>query len=348
MPKMEERLKILENVIEIEGIETQEIKLEYACHKYSSKKNNIYHISLNGKHLSKRDPYRIKYKCVMCESLHIVGVTQFLRKINKCSYRCNLCCKDVTHQKINKSITNMSLTDKKEESVKLFQEQDDDFKEDFFRSHLTSDDYKRICKNLISLENGKRMIDANLEYWPIFKTSNQMLFTSVFYDKANDMILKANQPIMKCDTCSKTWRAKSLHRFKNCYKILCTDCTLCNKTFKIRQTQNNINQTILYQSKLEMKFIRWCNSHNKTVRNGPTLSYKFDGKIHRYKVDFMIDDILIEIKDHQLNLQQISSEKWKAKEKAVYKEIEKGIYSKYYLITPQNWVHCLNKLLQVK
>lgn len=340
---MEERLKILENVIEIEGIQIQEIKLEYTCHKFSSKKSNIYHITLNGKHLSKRDPYRIKYKCVTCESPHVVGVTQFLRKINKCSYRCNLCCH--IEKTTNHSIKDMSLPDKKEESVKLFQDQDDNFKDGFFRGRLTTDDYKRVCKNLISLENGKRMIDENLEYWPIFKRNNQMLFSSVFYDKANDMILKPNQPIMKCDNCRKQWRAKSLHRFKNCYKILCTDCsTLCNKTFKIKQIQNNINQTILYQSKLQMKFIKWCTSHNKTVRNGPILPYEYDGNMYRYQVAFMIDDILIEIKDEIKD----HTEKWKAREEAVYKEIEKGIYNKYYLITPKNWVHCLNELLQVK
>jgi hypothetical protein len=80
------------------------------------------------------------------------------------------------------------------------------------------------------------------------------------------------------------------------------------------------------------------------VRNGPILPYEYDGNMYRYQVAFMIDDILIEIKDEIKD----HTEKWKAREEAVYKEIEKGIYNKYYLITPKNWVHCLNELLQVK
>ena len=60
---MDERLKILNNIIEIRKdnipIEIKNIKLEFSCNKYSSKKNSIYHITLNDKHLSKKDTFNI-------------------------------------------------------------------------------------------------------------------------------------------------------------------------------------------------------------------------------------------------------------------------------------------------
>lgn len=349
---MEERQKIIDNILEILDtdnniIKINDIKLEFSCNKYSSKKNSIYHISLNEHHLSKKDSYRIKYKCISCESIHIVGTTQFIRKINKCSYRCSLCCnKDFYTSYI--PFSKKSLIEQKEEGIKVFNDLDEEFKENYFKYHLTDNDYKRISQHLISIENGKRIINDTLEFWPIFKTNNQMLFTSVFYDKVNDMIIRANQPIMKCQNCYNTWRCKTIEKYKNMHKIMCKDCSLCNNIFKIRTTQNNIHNIILYQSKLELKFIEWCNNSGITVINGPLIPYYFDGKERKYKIDFQVNDILIEIKDNHIwHLNQVVSGKWKAKEDAVYNEINKGLYKEYYMITPKNWVQNLNKIKQL-
>jgi hypothetical protein len=367
---MEERLKIIHNILSVTDENNQDtninnIKLEFSCNKYSSKKNNIYHITLDGRHLSKRDKYKIKYKCVTCENIHVVGVTQFLRKVNKCSFRCNLCCNKEDNKRLQHSyylqskVTNedcdknsqetikKSLIDLHKDSIKLFEGYDDDFKDRYFQYHLTNDDYFRISKNIVSLQNGK-YDPNNLEFWSIFKTNNQMLFTSVFYDKNNNTIIKADQPIMKCDNCGSIWRAKLLERYKNHYKILCTDCTLCNKTFKIRTTKNNVNEQILYQSQLELKFIKWCNDNNITLQNGPTIFYDFEGKTRKYKVDFQINDLLIEIKDNHIwHQQQLQSGKWSAKECAVNNELSKNKYKEYYLITPKNWMNSLNKIKSV-
>jgi hypothetical protein len=356
---MDERLKIVNNILEITDenknpLEINDIKLEFSCNKYSSKKNSIYHVILNEKHLSKRNKYNIKYRCVACNTIHIVGTTQFLRKIAKCSHRCNICVNTDENKRQVHSISlksrnnvdvplqkprNLSLQELREESLRAFEEYDDDFKENYYKNHLTDDDYKRISKNIISIQNGKFTLQE-LEFWSVFKTNNQMLFTSLFYNKANDTIIQANQPILKCDNCIQEWRAKGLGKFKNCYKILCKDCTLCNRTYKIRNTQNCIRECVLYQSQLEYKFISWCNNSGIIVRNGPIIPYDFDGKSRKYRVDFQIDNILIEIKDNHIWQQGI----WKAKEDAVKAEIEKAVYEDYYLITPQNWVQSLNKL----
>lgn len=362
---MEERLKILNNIIEIlednNPIEIKNKKLEFSCNKYSSKKNNIYHITINDKHVSKKDTYKIKYKCITCDNIHIVCTTQFIRKINKCSHRCNLCCNKEENKRLNHSLyfrtTNdiikeekkqKTLLELKEESEKLFDEYDDDFKATYELNHLTNDDYKRISKNIISIQNGKYKLE-DLEYWPVFKTNNQMLFSSIFYNKANDIVIRANQPILRCDNCNNEWRASKLEKFKNCYKIFCSACLLCNKTFKIRRTTNSINDIILYQSKLEFKFITWCNNNSLIVKNGPILKYNFENKERNYKVDFVINDLLIEIKDNHIWYKNdIKSGKNAAKIKSAMNEIEKGNYKDYYLITPDVWVKTLNLIIKSK
>lgn len=337
---MEERQKIINNITEITKdnipIEIQSIRLDFSCNKYSSKKNSIYHITLNDKHVSKKDAFHIKYKCITCEANHIVGTTQFLRKINKCSYRCSLCVNKDEVKQI--PILPLSLREQKTESDVLFDEYDDDFKDTYYSYHLTDEDYKRVSKNIISLQNGKYKIE-DLEYWAVFKTNNQMLFSSVFYDKANDLIIKANQPILRCENCGNDWRAKTLEKFKNCHKILCSSCTLCNKTFKIRTTKNCVNDSILYQSKLELNFINWCNNNSIIVKNGPTIPC-----IERkYKVDFRINDLLIEIKGNKNDTKLGKND---AKINAVKEAIEKGMYKEYYLITPDVWVNTLKTIKQ--
>lgn len=359
---MEERKKIIDNIIEITDennniLKDPDILLDFSCNKYSSKKNSIYHITLNGKHLSKKNNHRIKYKCCSCENIHIIGVTQFLRKVNKCSYRCNLCCNkdDVKRQNHrcyfqnietdNKNVvTQKSLIDQKIESEKLFEEYDDDFKINYFRNHLTLEDYNRISSNVMGIQNGNIAL-ANLEYWPIFKTNNQMLFSGIFYDKVNDIIVRGNQPVMKCENCQNIWRAKQLHKFKNCHRILCNNCTLCNKTFKIRLMKNIINEPIIYQSQLELKFISWCANNNIILKNGPTILYMFENKQRKYRVDFQIGEILIEIKDNHIwHRNQVESGLWKAKELAIQQEIENKKYKYYYVIMPKNWICSLNNI----
>jgi hypothetical protein len=146
-----------------------------------------------------------------------------------------------------------------------------------------------------------------------------MCFSSVIYDKITKNIFKADQPIMKCDNCLKPWRCKSLEKFKNDYKLLCPECKLCNRTIKIHSIQNINNEIIIYQSKLELKFIRWCNNNNILVNNC--------SNILSGKVDFQINDYLIEIKG------------------LIWHKDDYKPQKNYFFITPQNWNQQTKELL---
>lgn len=236
----------------------------------------------------------------------------------------------------------------KEESLLLFNINNDAYKKNYFNFHLNESDYKRISTNLISLQDTKFNKIIDYEYWPIYKVSNQMEFTSVMYSKSTNTIFKANCPILKCDICKENWRAKSLEKFKNNVKIMCKECSLVNKTFKIRTTHNCNNKLILYQSKLELKFINWCNNNNIVIDNGPRVPYFFENKNRIYKVDFQVKNILIEIKDdHIWHQNDTNSGKWKAKEDAAKKLIKINEYCDYYLIKPNNWDEYLDKINKI-
>ena len=175
-----------------------------------------------------------------------------------------------------------------------------------------------------------------------------MIFTSVMYNKNDNTIFKADQPIMKCDNCDNNWRAKSLEKFKNDIKIMCKDCSCVNKLFNIKASTNINKEKILYQSKLELKFINFCNDNNIVVTNGPKIKYNFNDKERTYKVDFQVKKYLIEIKDeHIWHKNEIDSGKWGAKEKAAKIYIKENNLEGFFFITPKNWNQYTSKLIKI-
>lgn len=333
------RDQILDSIIEVKEKKTNIIipilnkELKFESSKYSSTKENIWHLFINDIKIKKTSEYLISYKCLSCNQINIVGTTQFLRKIRQCKtqcYQCNIKLNnEVCHEKL-------SLLDIYQKSIKEFESFPDQYTNTYFLSHLSTDDYNRIKKNIISIGNGKYSNMDEYEFWPIYKINNQMKFSSVLYDKINNIIFKIDQPIMKCDNCDKDWRCKSLESFENCYKILCPDCKTCNKIFNIRSIKNNNNEIILYQSKLELKFINWCNSNNIIIKNG---SYINDDR--KYRFNFEINDILIVIKDLHSGL-------WESKKNAINNYIEKkGTLQKIFLLTPNNWNQMLTEIKNI-
>jgi hypothetical protein len=348
-----------------EMIIIDKIECKLFTNKYSAKKASIWCLFINNNQIKKKDNLIFCYKCIYCQAQHSIGTTQFLRKINRNVARCYLCR---NHDETKRLIQSKLMTDnninkdifiKKQEEIKIqndyhiirnqsiadFNKMDDDYQASYYSSHLTQDEYQRILKNLKSLGNDKYSDFANYEYWPIYKSPNQMLFTHMFYDKKNNTIFKDHQPIIKCDNCKQYWRAKDLIKFKNDIKIFCKDCSLTNKTFKIRRTNNVNNNIVLYQSKLELKFINWCNNNNVLVINGPIIKYNFNGD-KTYRVDFQIGNDLVEMLNRKIHRNDVKSGKWDEKKKAVDNLIKNKVYNNFYLITPSNWNDMLKKLIK--
>jgi hypothetical protein len=350
----------IDSIVQIQNKKTKEFipilskNLLIENSKYSSTKEEIVHLFINNEKITKSSDYYFTYLCSNCNTENGIGSTQILRKIRKKNFsKCFDCSLKEHNGKPGHNLPKVietKVTYTKEEfhelSKKEFENMDDLFKHSFILSHLTEADYARILPNILSFENGNKTDLNNYDFWSVYKVNNQMRFSSVLYDKINKCIFKANQPIIRCDHCEKNWRCKSLEKFKNSLKLLCPDCTLCNRTFKIRSSKNLNNEIILYQSKLELKFIEWCKSQNFLVTNGPSIQYDFHDKIKKYKVDFQIDDILIEIKDfHIWHKNKVESGQWSKKENAVNNYILEHGLRRFFFITPNNWNQMCKELV---
>ncbi len=343
-------------------IPISKITVDFGHNKYSAKKLAVWRVIINGCRLVRKDALKFDYNCPTCSAKQQLIPISLMRKVNKCSLECVQCVNlnddkrqshsDNFHTYADRSVNMpkkpITYIEKRDASLEKFSQMDEEYKSKYFAFHLTQEDYARLLPRIQSFQNGKVTDFANIEYWPVYNSLNQMNFTHIMYNRQTQTVFKPHQPILKCDNCQSTWRAKSLEVYKNHLQVNCRTCSLTNTIFRIRTTNNNLNELITYQSKLELKFIKWCDTNGITARNGPVLPYEFNGKQTTYRVDFVVGRILVEIKDnHDYKLghkNQLETGKWQAKESKARAVVAQGHYDDFMLIDPKNWLASLKTL----
>lgn len=358
-------------------------------HKYSNTKAPLYRFFFNKNSvdnftefeeniITRNNNYNVTYKCIKCDSIHKVALNNVLRKINNNITNCKI-CKEYEELKrnnqsnklktyyynlknnINQNIRyqdkiEIKLLDKLIDDREKFDNYDSEFKENYFRRNMDNKEFEYIRKKIITIQNKKFLMTDDFIYYPCVSISNQTRFCPYLYSKSNNNIQKLVNLEFKCENCSSVFISKNLHSHKNKIKALCKDCNLTNNIFKIRSYKNLANETICYQSKFELKFIRYCNENKILLINGPKISYNRanSNKLHSYRVDFAIPKLklLIEIKDNHIwHRDQVTSGKWEEKVKGVDNFLQNKdfyndvIYEKYIIIFPKNYIHeCKNIL----
>lgn len=387
--KIELNEKKNNNILKIwENDDLDFFSINKITHKYSNTKVPLYRFFYNKNNTSdfynyeeniitRNNHYNITYKCINCNSIHKVALNNILRKINNNIIKCRICKEYEEMKKENqsikmkmhyyniknnitktiKNITNeFNLLDKLNNDKNKFYDYDSDFKENYFKRNMDNKEFEYIRKKIISIQNKKFIMNDDFIYYPCVSISNQTRFCPYLYSKVNNNIEKIVNIELKCENCSNIFFSKDLHSHKNKIKALCKDCNLTNNVFKIRSYKNLANESICYQSKFELKFIRYCNENKILLINGPKINYlrENSNKSHSYKIDFAIPKIklLIEIKDNHIwHRDQVKSGKWDEKVKGVENFLQNKnnynnvIYEKYIVIYPKNYLYeCKNIL----
>lgn len=201
---------------------------KYTSNKYSSIGNKIWRLNINNNDITKNSPYNISYKCLTCSKEKTISCIQFMRKLNKEHPEYCYFCRNTNEQKRNKQSQIMkqlysgkyqvkqkiinSIIDKYNKSIENFNYLDNDKKIQYFKKHLTLEEYNHIKQHIISICDGTIMKNEFDKYifFPIYHSSNQMKYTSVLYDISNNIIIKPNKPILKCEICQEQWKSKNL------------------------------------------------------------------------------------------------------------------------------------------
>jgi DNA-directed RNA polymerase subunit RPC12/RpoP len=370
---MDDKIKTLvEHIILIEDksgikINYRKIDVKKVSNKYSNTKIPIYKFEIDDKLISRNNSLQVSYKCLECQRINKVALNNIVRKMNKSIWKCRICKEEdedkrKTHSKFLKD-NNPQTTDYRKPipikktlreiidvSFQEFDEMDFDYIDKYFTKHLTKEEFDYIKPHIISIQNDKFKKEEldTFEYLPALKCNNQTLFTPMFYDHSRDGFEKPIYLKYKCQKCQNDFVNRDLWIQKNRIKILCKECSFCNETFRIRGDKNILNQRITYQSKLELKFIKFCAEKNIIVVDGQKLNYNWNGKNRKYIVDYYLPDLkmLIELKDdHIWHKKQVENGVWKAKMEAVEKyNLENN--TQYLLIFPKNYQSSLDNILK--
>tara|TARA_Y100000389_G_scaffold144318_1_gene142651 strand:- start:10669 stop:11817 length:1149 start_codon:yes stop_codon:yes gene_type:complete len=347
--------------------DTSDFTIDKIIHKYSNTGIPIYRFFYKDEIITKNNHFLLKYKCLTCEAIHKVALNNILRKINRNITRCRI-CKELDEYKRNqqsKYMLNCNGKPKKSNNIKdvitlenklimdkkAFEEYDDDFKDNYFRRNMTNEEFDYIKNKIKFIQNKKFEMDNDFIYYPIVSISNQSRFCPYLYSQSRNCLEKIHNITLLCDNCDTEFLSKDLHSHKNKIKSLCKDCNLTNNIFKLRSYENLSKEKIMYQSKFELKFIRYCNEKKIYLINGPKIDYTFKDKNCKYKIDFAIPklNLLIEIKDNHIwHREQINNGKWNSKIKGVnqYLDSEKNIYKNFIVIFPKNYIKELDKIVK--
>lgn len=332
-------------------------------HKYSNTSIPLYRFFYNEELITKNNNYVITYKCINCESIHKVALNNIIRKINRNIVNCRICkeldeIKRINHSNymieckgnpIKKKKQEITLERKIDMDKDIFSKYDDDFKDNYFRRNMTYNEFEYLRKKIKSIQNGKFILNDDLIYCPTISMSNQTRFSPYLYSITRKCLEKIHNITIVCDNCDSEFTSKNLHSHKNKIKALCKDCNLTNNVFKIRMYQNLSNEKIMYQSKFELKFIRYCNENKIYLINGAKINYNFKDKKCTYKIDFAIPrlKLLVEIKDNHIwHKEQENNGKWDAKVNGVNEFLkENSMYTKFLVIFPKNYLFEMNNII---
>jgi hypothetical protein len=301
-------------------IPLDDIKCNKFTHKYSSTKIPIYKLVIDNKEISRNNNLIVTYKCLHCFMNNKITLNLFMRKINKNITKCNL-CKNLDYEKrkiqseymngnkiaskeyiIEKRKEPKSLVDLINESEKLWDDYDDDFKEVYLSKYLSYEEFERIREQIVSVNNDKITNLKNYKYIFNFRSNNQTIFNPQLVNLEENLIEKPLYIKFKCVNCDNHFINRDLYIQKNKYKIMCKDCSFCNNTFKIRNMININNEKVIYQGCFEKKFIEFCNEKKIRIINGDKIKYNWNDKNLTYKIDFKIPEkkLLIELKDEHI------------------------------------------------
>jgi hypothetical protein len=313
-------------------------------HKYSSSPNETIRLKLDNQILPIKG-MKVKYSCPNCSNISDILMKRFLhKKTIKC-----ISCREDSEKRISQSnyIKNCyekhGKVKKKDRQFKKFNDlssyelikisndkfglESETFKTNYWEKVPTLEQFNKL-KNKIKID------DINMDnviYYPHIKTNHSHKYSPKILDECGKLHL-LSKLTFKCDFCGDYFDGRNFKEKSLQYKLLCKDCLLCNKTFKIRNTKNIKNESVIYQSKPELDLIKYCNLNSILIENGPKIDYYYNNKKLRYKVDFKIKNILIEIKDfHIWHKIEVESGKWERKESAA-KEYCKNNNLEYKLI----------------
>jgi hypothetical protein len=368
---VESHFKTIESIREKtteRNIALENCSIQTLVAKYSNTKEPIAKMVINKKPISRNNSYLVKFVCPTCNTTREITLNLFMRRVSKNTTRCYCCMNEDTEKcekqsgfmKQNMSkilegdyvksqkVSEKTLPEHLEFSMREWEKEDVEFINHYVLAHLSEEEFLRILPKIKGVGNNKIVNLEGWTYFPYYRVFNQTRYTPMLVNKKTNVLEKPQYITFECENCGNSFTHRDLEIVKNKLKIFCQGCTLTNRIFRLRTHITKNGTKILWQSIPERRFIEWCDEHSIEIKNGPTIQYKFQEKIHAYRVDFELPSLkrLIEIKDnHCWHKQQVATGKFGAKESAAIEWCNDKAYT-FSVIFPKTLQELKDSLLK--
>ena len=291
---------------------------------------NFYHFVIDGNVIRRKNKLTVSFNCVSCARENIIELNNLVSKINRNIRVCPSCNICKTYGDV-RSVADKIITDKN-----AFEGMDDDFKTKYFRKLMKPEDYNRLSSAIVSFQNGKFANMHDIVYVPYFRTSQKdTSFEPVFYDKMRDTIEHITHVCCRCMNCNVHFPVSNIQVYRNQKQILCKQCDILMGPTKPKSEHNINGNTVTFKTKMEHKFVKYCNKHDVLVNNGPFVRFKHDnGEMKESQVAFMLPDlgIILDVYGNKEYPASVSN-----RQKAIESFAEEHKYA-YDMLYPKNYV----------
>jgi predicted RNA-binding Zn-ribbon protein involved in translation (DUF1610 family) len=329
--------------------EVKNYTIKEIANKFSNTKIPIKKMVIDDKEISRNNSYCVQYTCDTCSLSSIITLNLYMRKMNKNGKYCQN-CRNYQEEKILKQTETLrrtleegkhkkeiTLQDKIDNSLQYWDNEDEEFKEKYNLKYITNEEFECIKNKIISVNNGANILNNDWKYMYNFRINNQTKYNPMIINLKENIVCPIHYVKFECENCGEHFINRDLYIQKNRIKIMCKNCTFCNKTYKVK-TLKVFNEILKYNSNYEKRFILWCKEKGIPIKNGPVIPYKWKDGEHKYFVDFQIGDAVIEFKDNHCK-KNVLEGKFKAKNDATYEWCKNNNYT-FEIVFPTN----LNKL----
>lgn len=234
------------------------LKLNKISHRWIDKEDKkIFQLIYDDVTITRKNNYIVSYNCLNCNRENIICLNNFIKKIEKQSHKCFTC----THG------------DNIEEKIKIDKEEfellEDKRKIAYKKRLMSNDQFNRIKKFIISYNNDKYNNINDVSYIPYYRpTESKKYYEPCFYNKELNVISRAINVIFECYHCKNRIKFDSIQPLRKKKYIFCKMCEVQFGPTKYKYESNIEGDNIRFKSKMQYKFLKYCNNNSIIVREG--------------------------------------------------------------------------------
>jgi hypothetical protein len=298
------------------------VRLDLNKIKYQWTTDTHFHFIYDDLIISRINNYQVNYNCLTCNREIIVSLNNLTKKIEKKSMNCFNCM-----------YNNSSLVDKIEmDESYFFNNLCEKNRVNFQKKMVHPKHFEKIRDNIRAYNNGKYENMSDIIYVPYYRpTQSDKYYESCFYDKNRDVVLRAINITLECCHCKHCFLIDNLKPYRKTTKIYCSMCSNIFSNAKYKYECNIIGENVAYKTKMQHKFIKYCNNNGIVCKNGRR-NISLNGINGNVSVDFIVDKYLIDV---------VGNKEFQVPESK--KTIELKLYAntmnyEYVIIYPKNYV----------